>query len=67
MATTVLDRMNLSKTQTLTRAAATEYKKIGACKYHGLTPNGLRNDTRPNGPKDGGAALRQILDVTFLQ
>ena len=64
--TIVLDRMNLSKTQILTRAAATEYKEIGACKSPGRTTNGLRNETRPNGPKDGGAALKQILDVNFL-
>jgi len=48
-ATTVLDRMNLSKTQTLTRVEATEYKEFRSWEIPpGRTPNGLNSI---HGPK----------------
>jgi hypothetical protein len=33
----------------------------------GYAPNGLNEDTRPNRPKDGVAALEQILDVNLFR
>jgi hypothetical protein len=40
---------------------------IRACVTPGLAPNGLRRDTRPNGPIDGVAAPKQNLNAELFR
>lgn len=53
---TVQDRINLSKTQTLMVGVAAGYRGLRGVQNPWTRPNGLQHDTKPNGPKDGGAA-----------
>jgi hypothetical protein len=61
------DRIDLSKTQTkMWRRLLNKYS-IRACMTPGLAPNGLRRDTRLNGPTDGVAAPKQNLNADLFR
>ena len=50
--TTINGQNDLSKTQNLTMVVAYDYKGLRVVTNHGRAPpNGLKDDTRPNGPK----------------
>jgi hypothetical protein len=67
--TTILfdDRIDLSKTQNLMWRRLLNKKSIRAGVTPGLAPNGLRRDTRPNGPTDGVAAPKQNLNAELFR
>jgi hypothetical protein len=60
-------RIDLSKTQNLIWRRLLNKKSIRACVTPGLDPNGLRRDTRPNGPTDGDAAPKQNLNAELFR
>ena len=61
------DRIDLSKTQTSMWQRLLNKESIRACVTLGLAPNGLRRDTRPNGPTDGVAAPKQNLNAELFR
>jgi hypothetical protein len=65
--TTILDRSKLKQNPTLMWLRPLNKYIIRACVTPGLAPNGLRRDTRPNGPTVGVAAPKQNLNVDLFR
>ena len=61
------DRIDLSKTQNLMWRRLQNKESIRVCVTPRLAPNGLRRDTRPNGPTDGVAAPKQNLNADLFR
>ena len=65
-ATTVLDRMNLYKTQTLTMWRRLLMKTLGSSRDPWMRPYWAPTRYTDHRPKNSDAALGQILDINFL-
>jgi hypothetical protein len=64
---TVLDRSKLKQNPTLMWQQLLNKESIRACVTHGRAPNGLRRDTRANGPIDGVAAPKQNVNAELFR
>jgi hypothetical protein len=64
---TVLDRSKLKQNPTLMWRRLLNKQSIRACVTPRRAPNGLRRDTRPNGPTNGVAAPKQNLNADLFR